>query len=301
MRGKVSISLGKLLRKYTVIETLEIAKNVGAEAVDFYLASQDYRKENSIFSKSEDEICEFYAKVKRKADELGLEIGQTHGFYPPVKIDDEEYNNIVVPKNSRLDCMATKILGAPICVFHPAGFPDNRNASDEFMYEKTFEYIKTTLGFAKEFGIKFGLETVGSNWELDNTIDFFGDFQKYQDIYSNIASIEEYKDNFTCCVDAGHTNTSVQFGQPSPGDLIRKMGKNVGALHLHDNNGYIDQHDLIGKGTINWTDVFDALYEVGYTGNYNSETYFKDLVGNSMIDAAEFTVKTIKDFLSRYN
>ena len=150
MRGKISISLGKLFKKYDVMETLEIAKKIGAEAVDFYLASQDYRKENSIFSKSEDEICEYYTKVRKKADELGLVIGQTHGFYPPVKKGDDEYNNIVSPKNTRLDCMATKILGAPICVFHPVGFPDNLNASSEYMYSKTFEYIKIIPTVSKD-------------------------------------------------------------------------------------------------------------------------------------------------------
>lgn len=300
MRGKVSISLGNFLKKYDVMETLEIAKNVGAEAVDFDLAPQDFRKEDSIFSKSEDEICEYYTKVKKKADELGLEIGQTHGFFPPVRETDEEHNRIIVPKISRLDCMATKILGAPICVFHPAGTLSNRTASPEFMRERTFEFISNTLGYAKEFDIKFGLETVGSNYDLDNTIDFFGNFDEFNKLYFRVAAIEEYKDNFTCCVDTGHSNMAVQFGHPKPSDLIRKMGQNVGALHLHDNNGYMDQHALIGMGNIDWVDVFDALYEIGYKGNYNSESSFY-AKGHSLISAAEFTVNTIKKFLSRYN
>lgn len=299
MRGKVSISLGLFLKKFNVMEALEIAKNIGAEAVDFDLAPQDFRNEDSIFSKREEEICEYYTKVKRKADKLGLEIGQTHGFFPPVREFDEEYNTIVVPKNSRLDCMATKILGAPICVFHPAGTLSNRTASPEFMREKTIEYIKNTLVYAKEFGIQFGLETVGSNYDLNNTIDFFGNFNEFQTVYSSIAGIDEYKDNFTCCVDTGHSNMAVQFGHPKPGDLIRKMGKNVGALHLHDNNGYMDQHALIGMGNIDWVDVFDSLYEVGYQGNYNSESSFY-ANGYSIIGAAEFTVNTIKEYLSRY-
>ena len=300
MRGKVSIWAGVFFRKYSIMDTLEILKNAGAEAIDFDIARQDYRDENSIFSKSEDEICEYYTKIKKRADELGIEIGQTHGFFPPVKQGDDEYNNIVVAKNSRLDCMVTKILGAPICVFHPAGTHGNFTETPENMRENTFNYIKNTLQYAKEFGVKFALETVGSNYDLNNTIDFFGDFNEYQNLYSRVAALEEYKDNFCCCIDTGHTNMAVQFGHPTPGDAIRKMGKNVQALHLHDNDGYRDHHSLIRMGTIDWTDVFDALYEIGYTGNYNCEGSFNAISYDFMPETAEFTVKTIKHFLSRY-
>lgn len=301
MQGLVSISTVMLQRKLGDIGALEAAKSVGADAVDISLADEDYRNEDSLFSKGDDAVCEYYMKLKKKADELGIQIGQTHGFNPPVMGDDEEYNTVVVPENSRFNCMATAILGAPICVFHPAGTMANRDASDEFMFSKTFDYIMTVLKYAKQYGVKFGLETVGSNYKLNNTIDFFGDFNKYLDIYSRIDAIEEYKGHFTCCVDSGHTNMAVQFGMPTVGDAIRKMGKNVGAVHLHDNNGCIDQHTIIGRGTVDWKDVFDALYEVGYEGTYNSETYFNCKDRDFMIEEARYTVNVIKKLLSRYS
>ena len=301
MRGKIGVSLGGLFRGYSILDTLKIVKEGGVEAVDFDIALQDYRNKDSIFSKSDDEICDFYSKVKKQADELGLEIGQTHGFFPPVKQDDEEYNKVVVAENSRIDFMVTKVLGAPVCVFHPAGTLTNLTATPEYMRESTFNSIKNALESAKKYGVKFGLETVGSNYDLNNTIDFFGDFNEYQNLYSRVMALEEYKDYFTCCVDTGHTNMAVQFGHPTPGDLIRKMGKNVTALHLHDNDGYIDHHALLEEGTVNWTDVFDALYEIGYTGNYNSEASVNADTFASSVARVELTVNTIKKYLSRYS
>ncbi|MBR5922171.1 MAG: sugar phosphate isomerase/epimerase [Clostridia bacterium] len=301
MRGKISISTVVFQRELGDFAALEAAKDVGAEAVDISLADEDYRKDDSVFSNGDEAICEYYTKLKKKADELGIQIGQTHGFNPPVKGEDNEYNTVVVPENSRLNCMATAILGAPVCVFHPAGTMANQGASDEFMFNKTYDYIKTVLEYAKKYGVKFGLETVGSNYKLNNTIDFFGDFNKYMDIYSRVDAIDEYKGHFTSCVDSGHTNMAVQFGMPTVGDAIRKMGKNVGALHLHDNNGLIDQHTIIGRGTVDWHDVFDALYEVGYSGNYNSETYFSYKDSDFRIEEARYTVNVIKKLLSRYS
>jgi L-ribulose-5-phosphate 3-epimerase UlaE len=50
---KIGISTYALQQYYGDKEALRIAKECGADAIDFSLASEDYRNEKSPFSKSE--------------------------------------------------------------------------------------------------------------------------------------------------------------------------------------------------------------------------------------------------------
>ena len=80
-KRKVGFSIGGLQRKYGDEEAIRFAKSIGADAVDFDTCHPyyDYRKENSIYYKSEDEIISYFTNIKNIADSIGLEISQTHG------------------------------------------------------------------------------------------------------------------------------------------------------------------------------------------------------------------------------
>lgn len=300
MEGKVSISTGYINGYYGYFKSIDVAKDAGCDAVDFDLASFDYRNTNSAYSKSEEEFIEFFKSVKQYADNCGIEICQTHGRRDPFRENDDEYNRVIFPKNAELDLKATKILGAPVCVFHPGGTLSNMSATPEEMRENAFNAFKTVLPFAKENGVKIALETVGANHCLDDAIDFFGSFDEYKALFDKIYGLTEYSEFFACCIDTGHINLAVKHNQPTPADFIRKMGSHVACLHLHDNNGYIDQHHTPGVVGIDFNDVFAALYEIGYSGSYNAEVRL-DFIDRSFIpETAAFTVKTLRKFLSKH-
>lgn len=77
----VGLSVGDLQRKYGDIKALEIAANAGADSVDLDLCTDinDYRNKDSLYSKGFEATAEYYTAVKKRADELGIIIGQTHG------------------------------------------------------------------------------------------------------------------------------------------------------------------------------------------------------------------------------
>ena len=110
MKRKVSISIGPLQGKYGDMRALEIAKELGADAVDFNLSEGrfTYKKSESIYSKSDKEIIEYFTELKNKADEIGIEIAQTHGRLTGFKNVPEEDDTLI--KNARLDCLATSVL-----------------------------------------------------------------------------------------------------------------------------------------------------------------------------------------------
>lgn len=302
MSKKTSLSTCTLERCYGVLGAIDVAKQVGADAVDFDLAQYDYTKENSIYAEEEWRFDSYFKGIKRYADSKGIEIGQTHGRMTPFKENDDEYNNVIFVKNAELDLKASKILGAPICVFHPGGTLSNMHATPEEMRDNAFKAYQMILPLAEKYGVKIAMETVGANHNLNDEIDFFGDFEEFFALYNRIEAMDnyKYKDYFSCCIDTGHINLAVKHNQPNPGDFIRKMGKRVSCLHLHDNDGYIDQHRMICAGTLNWINVFNALNEIGYEGTYNSETSFDTISRTFMVETAEFTVKLIKEFLSYY-
>lgn len=65
------------------------------------------------------------------------------------------------------------------------------------------------------------------------------------------------------CLDTGHAN--MIWGSRMP-ELIRRYKDRLFAIHLHDNNGAVDEHMIPGEGCICWKPVMDALAESAYEG-----------------------------------
>ena len=71
------------------------------------------------------------------------------------------------------------------------------------------------------------------------------------------------------CLDTGHLNIEKKSTQ---GDFIRKAGKYLKALHVHDNDGSADQHILpFARGRIDFKEIMAALKEIDYDGLFNFE------------------------------
>ena len=112
MKHPIGLSIHNLQKKYGDARALELARELGADAVDFNIANApawDFRQADSVYAKSEEEIVEYFTALRRRADELGLVISQTHGRLRGYTLDAD--NNLAVLKNARLDCLATKALG----------------------------------------------------------------------------------------------------------------------------------------------------------------------------------------------
>ncbi|MBQ4119136.1 MAG: sugar phosphate isomerase/epimerase [Clostridia bacterium] len=300
MERKISLAICDFIPKYGLEKTLDIAKEVGADGIDFDLNRYNlYGDNDSIYLKSDAEIEAHFKAIREEVEKRGLVVFQTHGTMRTFMENDEEYNTVVFPKNAEGDLKAARILGAKYCVFHPGSDLSNPNATPEEMRFRARRAFKSILPFAKENGVKVALETVGSNWNLGNKLDFFGAYDEFKALFDDVR-MSEFGEWFVCCIDTGHINLTAQHNEPSAAEFVRKLGKNVACLHLHDNFGIVDHHRVIGAGTTDWTDFFKALKEVGYEGVYNSEANFGYISDNLMIATADFTVKTIKSFASRY-
>ncbi len=292
---KISVSTGTLQNIYGEKEAIKKVKEAGADGVDFNLWSELYTVEDksSVYSKSEEAMIEYFSDIRIYAESMGMKIFSTHGNgtgFKNIKRDDD-----ILIENVRRDIIATKALGAEICVLHTAGnYHLPPETPRERMLEMNFELFDKTLPFAKENNIKLATETFGSSSRY-GCIDFFGDNKNFVEGFMPL--YEKYGDTFAVCVDTGHTNLTVKFGCPPAEDIIKSLGNHVCALHLHDNNGLKDQHKIPGTGDINWDAVFSALDEINYKGVYNLEISPLHFGKDFALEETAFAIKALKQLL----
>lgn len=299
MKRKVSISLYDLQNAYGEKRALEIARDMGADAVDLCLTSDDWNCANpeSIYSQGKDAIIAYCNELYCYAKQLGLEIGQTHGRLCIYRKDPEQ--NEVILKNTEYDCIATAALHAPVCVMHGITTavmgPD---CDPKLMHQLNFERFNAILPFAKENGIQIATETFGDAGKYP-CCDFFGNTDEFIKTYHRICAVGDNAKYFTTCVDTGHSNKATRFGNPSSADVIRLLGGSISTLHLNDNDTLTDQHKVPMTGTLDWDDIFDALDKVGYTGNYNMELNALHFGEGFEIETMAFGIKVMKHMLAQ--
>jgi sugar phosphate isomerase/epimerase len=110
--------------------------------------------------------------------------------------------------------------------------------------------IRRLLVHAHRRGVLIALEnTVNSLCTLDRALD-----------------IAEDDPAFGICIDVGHAAQSHDAGRdPVRAYLERYRGRLV-HLHLHDTMGLNDDHDVPGRGIVDWRGVFDTLASLHYVG-----------------------------------
>ena len=61
-------------------------------------------------------------------------------------------------------------------------------------------------------------------------------------------------------VDTGHAHYAhASTGAPPVDYFVKAAGNRLRHVHLQDADGYADRHRALGRGTINWHEVFAAL------------------------------------------
>lgn len=289
---KVSISICELQEKYGDREALALAKKMGADAVDFYLLYYD----GGLYLRGDEAVVEEMRALRSYADELGIEIGQTHGRITGFKNDPEHDASEL--RNARLDCLATSVLGAPYCVMHTTStIHMGVDADSELMHRLNYDMFTGILPYAKKYGIKIATETFGDATGL-NACDFFGNMSEFTKAFDRVAKTDDFASYFCVCMDTGHTNKATRFnGNPKVGDAIRQLGSKIQVLHLNDNDSFTDQHKIPMTGAIDWSDTFSALDEIGYNGNFNMEVCLSHFGNDFAYEEAAFAVKVMKNIL----
>lgn len=132
-------------------------------------------------------------------------------------------------------------LGANVMVCHIPNIEPRAK-----LLERDIEIISNVAELTREYGVKLAVEVCINDFEHVIRIV---DAVKRADVGMNI--------------DTGHCFC---LNDCDVAKLIRIAGKRILTLHLHDNFGSNDDHQMPGLGRIDWKSTLRALKEVAYGG-----------------------------------
>jgi len=243
---------------------VDMLKAAGFNGIDYSLCSMDdwYETVDSPVA------LDFAAELREYANERGMAFTQSHApfrFKYGMQMCEktEEYRQIV-----RSMEFAAR-LGAPMIVIHAVLCPEG---CDRFEYN--LRYYRSFLEYAHRFGIKIAVENLQGRASSDAppTLLNLGCAESFCEMQRQL------DDPMVCgCLDLCHA--LITTGDPA--DFIRKSKGFVDYLHIHDNDGIWDLHQLPALGEpgdiahrnfqMPWSRVIAALKDISYSGPVNLE------------------------------
>ena len=256
-------------------------KAAGFDTVDFslheYLKNKDIygSRINHFFEKSVSELENFFTPHKRAMEENGLTAFQMHMPYPVyVPRGSKQLNDYlrknVAPKSLHickfLDCKYIVVHGFKLAYY--VGSEDKEWAATE-------EFLTELAPLAKELGITICIENL-----YDGIADRLVE-GPCCDATKAAERIDRMNDKFDAevlgfCFDTGHANlVHLDFEK-----FITTLGNRLKVLHIHDNDGWRDLHQIPfaftktreNKAATDWEGFITGLRMINYNGVLNFET-----------------------------
>jgi sugar phosphate isomerase/epimerase len=81
------------------------------------------------------------------------------------------------------------------------------------------------------------------------------------------------------CLDSGHINL---YSEVAPEVWLKELGPLIAELHLHDNNGKVDDHLPLGDGAIDFDSYFKAVKEYCTDPIYTIEPHGEDVLERAL-------------------
>lgn len=135
-------------------------------------------------------------------------------------------------------------------VFHPTTIP--RGFSRNGLKVEHYHFLEEINDFANSLGLKVFVENhVPGMGHMLTTPEEFIEF--YERTGSSLGM----------AFDVGHANIGSHVKH-----FLDLLANKIGVVHVHDNNGVSDNHQIIGSGNINWKSVIDRLKASNFNGPY---------------------------------
>lgn len=262
-------------------EGFAMLSQAGFSCADFslndYLKNKDiYQSElNTFFDRSVQELEAFFAPHKAGARAAGIRIQQMHMPYPVyVPAGSRELNEYLWREVGPKSMAVCAYLECPYIVIH--GFKLARFlGSEEKEWAETEKFIDSIAPYAKETGITICIE---------NLYDGVGGHLLEGpccDAGKAAERIDRINDKYHAevlgfCFDTGHANL-VGLDMEK---FITKLGHRLKVLHIHDNDGIMDLHQIPftftktreNKVSTDWDGFIRGLKNIHYDKVLNFET-----------------------------
>lgn len=262
-------------------EGFALLKRAGFSCADFSLNSyllntSLYQSEvNSFFDRSVQELETFFRPHKEGARAAGIQINQMHMPYPVyVPSGTKEVNaylwNNVAPKSMSvcafLECPYIVIHGFKLAYFL---------GSEEKEWAQTEAFLDSIAPMAKEMGITICIENL-----YDGIAGHLVE-GPCCDAGRAVERIERMNDKYHAevlgfCFDTGHANLAGVDME----NFITALGSHLKVLHIHDNDGISDLHQIPftftktreNKSSTDWDGFIRGLQKIKFRGTLSFET-----------------------------
>ena len=238
---------------------------------------------DTFFSLGEKEREDRLRPLKQAAHARGIRISQVHAPYPLHLIPDPEgKNEILKEKVLPVVFEAAAFLEAPFLVFHPVtadpaarGKERSAGNAEEELEKANEEFFRSMTALAVKYGIWVCIENICDPQDPKGT-RFFEDPGAILRLARKL-NAEAGQDLFGLCLDTGHLHVS----RRDPGREAAAAGSLLWALHIHDNDGVRDLHQMPGafygrderNFGIDWEGFAEGLRAAGFHGVLSLETY----------------------------
>lgn len=263
------------------IEGFEMMRRAGFSCCDFslnsYLTNTSlYAMElNDFFDQSIDELERFFTPHKKAAETAGIRINQMHMPYPSyIPNATEEINNYLMRTVAPKSLEICAFWGCPYIVVH--GFKLAKELGSEAAeWEQTEKFLDSLAPIAKELGITICMENIYTN--MGNHI-MEG---PCCDVRKAVVRIDQMNERYGAevlgfCFDTGHANL---IGIDME-DFITTLGSRLKVLHIHDNDGIGDLHQIPftftksreNVSSTDWNGFIRGLRNIQFNGVLSFET-----------------------------
>lgn len=232
--------------------TVDLLSEAGFDAIDFSAYFPEYMDDT--YDKA------FYTEIKKYAQSKGVYFNQAHGPDTSSFVDEEKTKQRFIETVNTLK--HASYLGVETIVVHPCQhLLYCEDGNPEKLFEINMDFYGRLIPYCEEYGIKVAVENM---WQYPGMISHStcskpDEFIRYVDELNN--------DSIVACLDLGHT----MLCNEQPHEFIKKLGKRLTNLHVHDVEANNDAHTLPFFGIIDWEKVMKALAEIDYKGDLTYE------------------------------
>lgn len=274
---KIGIQTGGIFEPVGVEKGIEIIADAGFDCIDLNLDAKlglswnELRegKPSEFFCNRE--IYESYInEVITAAKKHGITVGQVHAPFPLHMRGCEEANRCGL-EYAKVCIRLCAACGCHKLVIHPffEGSMRLQPSTKEEEWEVNIAFYSELIPLLKECGVICCLENMwGQDWRTKKI--YMGicsdmtETNRYIDALNEIAG----EDCFGFCLDIGHLTL---LGLDCY-TAIKTLGDRLVTLHIHDNDGGDDEHEMPFTGVTIWNRFLRGLAESGYTGTLSFET-----------------------------
>jgi len=250
---EIGISTG-ILYKSDLIESLQLIKEAGFDNIEIWAGIGEKDK----FVHYDYHDWDYTRRLKEKLEELALRVVSLHAPFSQEldisQMEEGKRNFAISEIKKAIDVL--EFLEGNILVFHPSTAPSNFENLMQKMYRlsQAKKSIDEVLEYCQDKPIRLALEN-----QLPHILCGYS-----VDLLKLVWEINSQK--LGICFDTSHANLAEKVC-----DVVKKFKQWIIHLHVSDNLGSSDEHNIPGRGNIDWKLFVNTLKLIDYKGVFMLE------------------------------